>query len=271
LNRLKVLITRPRAQAENFAEGLARAGMLAVFFPVIEIQPIENNLPLQRALRKLDCYDWLVFTSVNGVEVVWNALTSLGLVTSLGLATNKGLATNMGLAHLAQNVRVAAIGPKTAGALERRGVLPDFVPEEYVAEAILPGLGDLVGRWVLLPRAEIARQALPEAIAQAGGVAHEIAVYRTLPAQPDPQALQALQDGLDVITLTSPSTVHNFVAITRAAGLDAQALPGDPVFACIGPITEQAAQMAGLRKRIVADEYTTEGLIRAIRGLEEKQ
>jgi uroporphyrinogen-III synthase len=248
----KVLITRPRAQADDFAENLCKAGLEPVYFPVIEIHPIENNVTLQRALRKLDCYDWLVFTSVNGVDAVWNTLI------------------DMGVACIPEKVRVAAIGPKTAEALKSHGIIPSFVPDEYVAEAILPGLGDLCGRWVLLPRAEIARKELPEAIVQACGVAHEIVVYRTLPAEPDPQGLLALRAGLDVVTLTSPSTVHNFVAIVCAAGLDPHALPGNPVFACIGPITEQAAQMEGLPNRIVADEYTTEGLIKAIQTLEKR-
>ena len=250
---MKILITRPRAQADDFAENLRKAGMEPVYFPVIVIHPIENNIALQRALHKLDCYDWLVFTSVNGVDAVWYTLIG------------------MGVACIPENVRVAAIGPKTAKALKSHGIVPSFVPDEYVAEAILPGLGDLRGRWVLLPRAEIARKALPEAIVQADGVAHEIVVYRTLPAELDLQGLLALRAGLDVVTLTSPSTLHNFVAIVRAAGLDPLALPGNPVFACIGPITEQAAKLEGLPNRIVADEYTTEGLIKAIQTLETRQ
>jgi len=250
---MKILITRPRAQANTFAENLRKAGLEPVCFPVIEIQPIENNIALQRALSKLHCYDWLVFTSVNGVDAVWDMLIG------------------MGVAHIPENVRVAAIGPKTAEALNSHDIVPSFVPDEYVAEAIMPGLGDLLGRWVLLPRAEIARKALPEAIVQAGGVAHEIVVYRTMPVKPDPQGLLALHAGLDVVALTSPSTVHNFVAIVRAAGLDPHSLPGNPVFACIGPITEQAAQMEDLPNRIVADEYTTEGLIKAIQTLEMRQ
>jgi uroporphyrinogen-III synthase len=125
-------------------------------------------------------------------------------------------------------------------------------------------------RWVLLPRAEIARQALPEAISEAGGIAHEIAVYRTLPVEPEPDGLLALRAGVKVVTLTSPSTVQNFVGIARRAGLDPLALPGNPVYACIGPITEQAARAESLPNRIMADEYTTEGLIRVIQTLEAK-
>lgn len=240
----RILITRPRLQADDFSEKLKAAGLQPIFFPVIEIQPIEDNVALERALSKLDCYDWLVFTSVNAVNIVVPQLQNLSLP------------------------RVAAIGPKTAEVLQSYSITPAFVPDEYVAEAILPGLGDLRGRWVLLPRAEIARQALPEAVCEAGGIPHEIAVYRTLPAQTDPDGLAELRAGVDVVTLTSPSTVHNFVEIARQNGLDPLALPGGPVFACIGPITEQAARAEGLVNLITAQEYTTEGLIEAIHNQE---
>ena len=240
----RILITRPRAQADDFAEKLRIAGFDSIFFPVIEIQPIENNPALERALSKLECYDWLVFTSVNAVEVVFQQLKHQTLPP------------------------IAAIGPKTAQALQARGFTPAFVPDEYVAESILPGLGDLQGKWVLLPRAEIARKALPEAICEAGGVPHEIAVYKTLPVQPSPEGLAALRSGVDIITLTSPSTVHNFVTIARQGGLDPLSLPRNPLFACIGPITEQAAREEGLVNLVTAREYTTEGLIEALRDLE---
>lgn len=240
----RILITRPRAQANDFAEHLRTAGFEPVFFPVIEIQPIENNVALERAMAKLECYDWLVFTSVNAVEVVSRQLPNVSLP------------------------QVAAIGPKTAEALKARGITPDFVPEEYVAESILPGLGDLRGKWVLLPRAEIARKALPEAIFEAGGIPHEISVYKTLPAQVSLEGLAVLRTGVDVITLTSPSTVHNFVAIARDHGLDPLSLPGNPLFACIGPITEQAAREDGLINLVTAKEYTTEGLVEMISSLE---
>ena len=138
---MKILITRPRSQADPFAENIRWAGMEPVFLPVIEIQPIENNIALQRALSKLDCYDWLIFTSANAVNVVWDALRE------------------MQIESIPANLRVAAIGPKTAQTIQTYGITPTFVPDEYIAEAILPGLGDLRARWVLLPRAQIARQA----------------------------------------------------------------------------------------------------------------
>jgi uroporphyrinogen-III synthase len=190
-----------------------------------------------------------VFTSVNAVDVVCNEYARFFTKENLG-------------------AMFAAIGPKTAEALRKHNIEPNFVPEEYTAEAILPGLGDLHGKWVLLPRAEIARKALPEAIANAEGIAHEIAVYKTLPAQPDPDGIAALKSGVDVITLTSPSTVQNFFAIARQNGLDPLNLPSNPLFACIGPITEQAAKEEGLVNLVVTKEYTTERLMEVITNWE---
>jgi uroporphyrinogen-III synthase len=246
---MKVLITRPRAQADDFADKLRNAGFESIFFPVIEIQPIENNVALERALEKLNCYEWVVFTSVNAVDVVFDEYSVLFLEGNTG-------------------VKFAAIGPKTAEALRKYSIEPDFVPEEYVAEAIMPGLGDLQGKWVLLPRAEIAREALPKAIANVGGIAHEIIVYQTLPAQVDENEMSALKLGMDVITFTSASTVENFVAITRQHNLDPLNLPNNPLIACIGPITEQAAKEVGFQNLVVANEYTTDGLIKAIINME---
>ncbi len=245
----RILVTRPRAQTDSFGDGLRAAGFEPIYFPVIEIHPIENNVALDKAFDQLNCYEWVIFTSVNAVEVVFNKFSLFGNGT---------------------RVMIAAIGPKTAEALQKRGVTPDFVPEEYVAEAILPGLGDLKNKWVLLPRAEIARQELPEAILTAGGIAHEIVVYRTLPAEIDMDGLIALKMGVDVITFTSASTVKNFVAIMCQNKFDPLNLPNNPLFACIGPITEQAAREEGLSNLVVAKEYTTEGLIQIISNLEKQ-
>jgi uroporphyrinogen-III synthase len=240
----RILVTRPRAQADLLVEVLRSAGFEPIYFPVIEIRSVEDHSELDQALKQINQYDWVVFTSVNGVEAVFDRLENFSSLPP-----------------------VAAIGPKTAAALKARGVSPEFVPEEYVAEAILPGLGNLRGKRVLLPRAEIARKALPEAIIKAGGMAHEIAVYKTLPAQPDPEGLAALKAGVDVVTLTSPSTIQNFVAIAKQNGLNPLHLPNSPLFACIGPITEQAAREEGLSNLVVAKEYTAEGVIHILSNL----
>jgi len=255
---MKVLITRPRNQADSFAAALIEAGFEPVFFPVIEIRPFKENVALDRAIEKLSCYDWIVFTSVNGVDAFFSVIAREYNERSNPLISEEIASPS---ARNDTGPKIAAIGPKTAQSLESRGVTPDFVPEEYVAEAILPGLGDLRGRWILLPRAEIARKALPEAILTAGGVAHEIAVYQTIPAEIDREGLAALKSGVEAVTFTSPSTVENFVEIVRRAGLNPLQLPGNPLIACIGPITQKAAQEAGFAGTMVAKEYTAEGLV----------
>ena len=260
---MKIIITRPRNQADSFASALAKAGFEPIFFPVIEIRPFEENIALDRAIAKLDCYDWVVFTSVNGVEAFFEKFDLYSRVTK-NSERNK-----FNLGELSDSaVKIAAIGPKTAAALETRGVTLNFVPDEYVAEAILPGLGDLRGRWVLLPRAEIARKALPEAIVAAGGMAHEIAVYQTVPVKPDVEGLAVLKSGVDAVTFTSPSTVTSFVEIIRQAGLNPLSLPGNPKIACIGPITQKAAEEVGFVGVFVAEEYTAEGLVELLRNSE---
>lgn len=242
----RIVITRPRHQAGEFSSALRSAGAAVIHFPVIEISGLKDTSTLDRALAKLACYDWLVLTSVNAVEVVWERLSA------------------MNVAEIPHELRVAAIGPKTAASLQWRGVNPDFVPDEYVAEAILPGLGELKDCWVLLPRAELARQALPEAIQAAGGIAHEVIAYQTLPAIPDEQALSSLHQGVDIVTFTSSSTVRNFVSLVEAAGLEPSNLPGDPLFACIGPVTAATAREYGLPVSVVAESYTSEGLLESL-------
>ena len=246
LKHKRILITRPRLQADHLASLLKDLGAVPISFPVIQIAPVKETSTLDRALRALDRYHWLVLTSVNGVQTTWERLAALEIKT------------------LPNRLRVAAIGPKTAAALQAMGVQPDFVPDEYVAEAILPGLGDVKGRWVLLLRADIARASLPKAIQQAGGLAHEIAVYNTLPGEPDPIALEALRAGVDVVTFTSSSTVRNFIQLVKQAGLDPNGLPGSPLYACIGPITAQTARELGLPVGLVATQYTSEGLVQAL-------
>jgi uroporphyrinogen-III synthase len=244
---MRVLITRPRHNAPDFAAALRTISAEAVFLPCIEIEPVPDTTLLDRALSRLDCYDWLVFTSANAVEVVNDRLDALGVDLTPG------------------NPRLAAVGPKTAVSMQEHGLPPDLIPQdEFIAEAVLPGMGDLNGRWVLLPTADIADDRLPCAIQAANGVVHVITAYRTLPAAPDLRGLAELRDGVDVITFTSGSTVRHFITITWDAGLDPHDLPCNPQIACIGPKTAQAAREAGFKVDIIPDEYTVDGLVAAL-------
>jgi uroporphyrinogen-III synthase len=243
---MRVLITRPRKDAGEFAAALQGAGAQVFFLPAIDIQPVANPAALDRALSCLDRYHWLVLTSTNAVDTVLERLAALGID------------------QLPPALKVAAVGPKTATRLTAGDIQPNFVPDEYVGEAILPGLGDLKGRWVLLPTADIAHDTLPRLIQEADGIAHVVTAYHTLPAQPDPAGLSALHAGMDWITFASGSAARNLVPMLRQASLDPFHLPGDPRIACIGPKTAQAARQAGWQVDLVAADYTTEGLVQAI-------
>lgn len=242
----RIVITRPRHQAGEFGAALTRLGAEVVYLPVIEIAPPDDLEKLDAALQNLADFDWIVFTSANGVRVCLDRIDDLGRLP------------------WPAGPRIAAIGPKTAEALQNRGIRVDFIPEEYIAEAIPPGLGPIAGLKFLLLRADIARPVLAEILETAGGRVDEVAAYRTLPARPDLLALEALRSGVDVLTFTSSSTVRNFLRLIAQAGLDPHHLPGAPVVACIGPITAATARELGLQVDLVAEEYTIEGLLAAL-------
>ncbi len=245
LSGRRVVVTRPEDQAEGLCSRLRALGAEPVEFPVIAIAPPEPGGPLDQALARLSSYDWLIFTSVNGVDCFWARLEAL----SAGPVRFPA-------------ARVAAIGPATAAALRQRGVWVSLVPDEYRAEAILDEIGDVAGQRILLPRADIARPALADGLRAKGAQVDEAPAYRTVPSAPSAAAFDALRAGVDVITFTSSSTVRNFIAQTaQAAGIIST---GDPLIACIGPVTAATARELGLRVDVVAKEYTMEGLVKAL-------
>jgi uroporphyrinogen-III synthase len=268
----RILVTRTREQASSFSERLRKLGAIPFEFPVIRIAPPLDWQPLDDALRHL-CgatfayYDWLIFTSVNGVESVFERLNEFGLALPLTGAT-----------------RVAAIGPATAAALAHYGVQTDLVPGEYIAEGVASALIEdaknrgesLVGKRILLPRAAVARDVLVTELKATGAIVQEVAAYRTLPvSSDDAQGLEVarmLQSGvLHMLTFTSSSTVRNFMQwLIRCAPDMAEKLrvnaAGEvlPAIACIGPITAQTARELGLHPQIEAATFTIDGLIEAI-------
>jgi len=245
LSGKRILITRPRSQAAALIDRLAGLGAVPVIFPTIEISEMEDNSHLDRAIAALRDYAWVIFTSANGVAAFWRRLEAMGKDT-----------------RVFEGIRTAAIGPATASALSRRGVQPDFIPSEFIAEAIVPGLGDVRGQRILLPRAEIARPALVNELEKLGAFPDEIAVYRTLlAARPGPHELQELAQGIDAATFTSSSTVRNFMEIL---GEDAPRLLHGAVIACIGPITAETAHALGLSVDVISTVYTADGLVNAL-------
>jgi uroporphyrinogen III methyltransferase / synthase len=241
----RIVVTRPRAQAGGFVAVLEELGAEVVPFPTIRIQPVPDPEPLRRATREVQRFDWVVFTSVNGVAEFWKTLRETGRDSrALG------------------GVSICAIGPATAAALLREGVRADLLPERFVAESVvdaLAGAADLSGASILLPRAELARAVLPEALRARGASVVEVVAYRTVSdtAAADDIRRRLAADTIDVITFTASSTVENFVDLVGCE------LGGAEV-ASIGPITSSTARRLGLPVHLEAAEYTVPGLVRAL-------
>jgi len=163
-----------------------------------------------------------------------------------------------------KQVKVAAIGPATAAALERLGKEPDYVPAQYLSEKIAAGLGDVTGKRILLPRADIASKKLPELLRQCGAKVEEVVAYRTvIPEDLSADRLRSvLNQGIDVVTFTSPSTVRNLAQIVGASEL--QVLLKGVKVACIGPVTAETTKNLGIQTDIVARTHTIDNLVEAI-------
>jgi uroporphyrinogen III methyltransferase/synthase len=246
----RILITRPRAQAEGFARALSAVGAQPIFFPVIEIVPPEDYSALDFAIKNLEQYDWLVLMSAHGVEAFFKRLETLGIN------------------RIPPHLRVAAVGARTARFLSEHGFWVDNVPDQYIPEAMLPGFGkNIYGKRFLLPQSNLARTVLANEIRSAGGLVTEVVAYRNRLSEPDISEINALHSGVDIVTFTSPSTIRNFITVLQKHGFDVSNLPGNPLFACIGPTTRQAAEEAGLSNLVVSNEYTTTGLIETLDSL----
>jgi uroporphyrinogen III methyltransferase/synthase len=243
----RVLVTRAAEQALELCELLEQAGAEPIVLSTIRIEPAADYGPLDRALAHLEHYQWVIFTSVNGWRAVVTRLRDLGRDW-----------------RVFGNVKLAAIGPATAGALRASGFQVDLVPSEYVAEGILAAIGEVRGQRILLPRADIARETLAAELRRRGAVVDEVVAYRTVSEQTAPIQLRELLAAhrVDVITFTSSSTVRNFVAMLGDSV--PTELLREIVVACIGPITAQTARQMGIMPTIVAQEYTMAGLTSAI-------
>ncbi len=244
----RIVVTRSRDQAGSLSELLREQGADPVEVPVLEIVPPESYEEMDAAIARLSGYDWVVFTSVNGVKSLLDRVEALGLdVRAFGGA------------------RLAAIGPATAQELRGYHLKVDLVPAEFVAEAAAAALvsSGVAGRKILLPRADLAREALAIELERAGALVDNVVAYRTVPARSD---LSRLRDWMstgqmDAVTFASSSTVRYFVA---GLGEDAVSLLAGTAVACIGPITASTARELGIRVDLVASEHTIPGLVSAM-------
>jgi uroporphyrinogen III methyltransferase/synthase len=246
----RIVVTRTREQASDLAKLLEARGAEVIEFSTIRIDSPADPLPLRHAVRNLRGYDWTVFTSVNGVESFFRELHLQGLDAR----------------HFA-GVKVCAIGPATSLRLAEQGIAADLMPERFVAEAVLDALTakeDLAGKRVLLPRADLAREALPDGLRAAGAIVEEVDAYRTVvddrSAGEVPEKLEGGQ--VDMVTFTSSSTVTNFCALLGPERL-AQ-LRGIIALASIGPVTTETIRAHGLAPDVSAPVHTIPGLVDAI-------
>ncbi|MEQ1946910.1 MAG: uroporphyrinogen-III C-methyltransferase [Bryobacteraceae bacterium] len=248
----KVVVTRDRVQSPLLAEPLEALGAEVLFVPVIEIAPAAEPSSLEQAIAKLNTYDWLVFTSVNGTR---------HFVEALDRASHSG-----GSDLRALKAKICAIGPATKAAIEALHLRVDVLPKEYVAESLLDALAgeNLNGKRVLLPRAAVARDLVPIALKERGAIVDVVEAYRTIMPEDAPaKAREAFEKRPDWVTFTSSSTVTNLIAALGGEAAGKEALTGVKI-ASIGPITSATARKLGLRVDVEADPHTIEGLVVAI-------
>jgi uroporphyrinogen III methyltransferase/synthase len=235
----RIVVTRARHQATALAERLERAGAEVIEYPTIELV----ELPIPAAVfDRASSYDWLVLTSVNGVEAFFGQF----------------LAAGRDLRDLA-GVKIAAIGPSTRAAVERHGIRVAAQPPEYRAESLLETLGDVAGQRMLLARAEVAREVLPDTLRARGAVVDVVPIYRT--STPDPARVGAVPAEFDMVTFTSSSTVTGF---DRLCGGKAREVLAGRLVAAIGPVTADTATELGLPVDVMPSDYTIDAMADAI-------
>ncbi len=247
----RIIIGRAKAQAGSLARLLRERGAKVTAIPFIEIRQPKSFKPLDTALREILEYDWLILTSVNGVDALFERMKKLKLEVGW-------------IAHL----RIAAIGPATKEAIEKHGLDVHVVPKEYVAESVVKALKKRTeGRRVLLVRAKVARDVIPNELRKAGAAVDVIEAYETvLPKTSRAELMKAFKDARkrpDVITFTSSSTARNFVELIGERAAYSGMLDGVKL-ASIGPVTTATLKELGLKADIRAKEYTIPGLVEAI-------
>jgi uroporphyrinogen III methyltransferase/synthase len=249
LDGKKILITRTRQQSGDFSTQLKKLGAEVIECPTIEIVPPTRWKGLDQAIDQLKSYDWILFTSANGVNFFWQRLKE-----------------RRKSPHLPPSLKVGAIGPATADRLKRKGVSVHYVPKEFIAESILEGFKKvrMEGKRILLARAKKARDILPKGLRKMGAEVEVVEIYRTVKPKGGSKKIKNLlaEEKIDVITFTSSSTVNHFANLLKRENL--KKLVKGIAIACIGPVTARTAKEWGLKVRIQPRQYTIPALTRAI-------
>ncbi|MBI2683019.1 MAG: uroporphyrinogen-III synthase [Acidobacteriales bacterium] len=250
LSGKRVLVTRARNQAAALARLLEAQGAEVILVPTIEIVPPQSYQPLDKALHKIQSYDWLILTSVNGVQALKKRMDKLDVDSGM-----------------LRRLKVVAIGPATRDALEALGVRVDVMPDEYKAESVVSALeGRVSGKTVLLVRAKVARDVIPQRLREAGATVDVAEAYETvLPSTSRRRLAEALngRNRPHIITFTSSSTARNFVSLLPQ-GQSPKVLLEGVRLASIGPVTSATLREVGLWVDMEAKEFTMPGLVGAI-------
>ncbi|MEZ5354157.1 MAG: uroporphyrinogen-III C-methyltransferase [Bryobacteraceae bacterium] len=235
----RIVVTRAAAQASTFTTRLRHLGADAIEYPAIEIHPAADYAPLDAAIAGLEDYDWLIFTSANGVRFFLERLRH----SSRDLRAIRG--------------RLCAIGPATGAELAAAHLKVDLMPQRYVAESVLESFAavDLAGKRILLPRAAVARDVIPVELGRRGARVDVVEAYRTLRPESDPLPAAG---NIDWVTFTSSSTARNFAAMADPATYAGARI------ASIGPVTSATLRECGFTVGVEADPHTVEGLLDAI-------
>ena len=252
LSKTRILVGRARHQASALSQKLRSLGATVIEIPFIEIQKPKSFKPLDSALKDIADYDWLILTSVNGVDALWQRMRKLHLHP-----------------RSLKNLRVAAIGPATKKAIEQGGIKVDVVPKEYIAESVVRSLRRRIqGKRVLLVRAKVARDVIPRELRLAGAQVDVVEAYETVVPAASRARLRTLLNNSrrrpHLVTFTSSSTVRNFVTLLGASAGKNRAQLGGIHFASIGPVTSATLHELGFRADIEALEFTIPGLVKAI-------
>ncbi|MBZ5613498.1 MAG: uroporphyrinogen-III synthase [Acidobacteriia bacterium] len=250
----RILVGRARHQASSLSAGLRSLGAAVIEIPFIEIRKPQSYRPLDDALKNIRNYDWLILTSANGVEAMWERWRKLRIPR-----------------RALQHLQIAAIGPATKKAIVKHGLKVKMVPEEYVAESVVKGLRDEVkGKRVVLIRAKVARDVIPEELRTAGAEVDVVEAYETVVPEKSRARLRALMKNASrrphIVTFTSSSSARNFSELlgkVKAGSLGAR-LFQHLQFASIGPVTSATLRDLQMLPAIEAREFTMAGLIRAI-------
>jgi len=244
-------VTRTREQATSLAQPLEALGAEVLVMPVLETVDPDDWGPVDDAIRELDTYDWLVFTSTNAVDRFLRRFRPAG-----------------GSREALLGIRIAAVGSATANKLSHHGLPPTLVPDDFRAEGLIAefqAMGPDACRRVLLPRAQEAREVFAEALAEMGCVLHVVTVYRVRAARPVPKVIARLREGtIDVVTFTSGAIASAFLGIVEESGLDVPDVMSRLRIASIGPVTTEALEALGYSADIEAEESTMPSLAVAV-------